>query len=181
MLVRQEVEGDRKAVDALTRAAFGSDVEVGLLRALRADAGFVPALSLVAVGAGGEVVGHVICTEGRIDGVTALGLGPVSAAPSLQRRGVGSALMHAVLGAADALGYPVVVLVGHPTYYPRFGFVPARSIGIEPPDPTWADEHFMARPPTPGSRRWPAPSTTPPPSPPSDRGESGAATSPCGT
>lgn len=145
MLVRQEVEGDRDAVDALTRAAFGSDVEVRLLRALRADAGFVPALSLVAEGADGAVVGHVICTEGSIGPTVALGLGPVSVVPDVQREGVGSALVHAVLGAADALGYPVVVLLGHDTYYPRFGFVPARSLGIEPPDPSYGDAHFMAR------------------------------------
>jgi putative acetyltransferase len=146
VLVRQEVESDREAVDELTCAAFGSDVEVGLLRALRADVGFVPALSLVAEGPGGHVVGHVICTEGRVDDTTALGLGPIGVEPSLQRGGVGSALMHAVLGAADALGYPVVILLGHPTYYPRFGFVPARSIGIQPTEPTWGQESFMARP-----------------------------------
>jgi putative acetyltransferase len=145
VLVRQEVEVDREAADALTGAAFGSEVEVGLLRALRADVGFVPALSLVAEGAHGNVVGHVICTEGRVDDTIALGLGPVSVVPSVQRGGVGSALVHAVLGAADALGYPVVVLLGHPTYYPRFGFVPARSIGIEPTQPTWGQESFMAR------------------------------------
>ena len=53
--------------------------------------------------------------------------------------------MHAVLGAADALGNAVVVLLGHVDYYPRFGFVPAASIGIEATDPTWG-EHFQARP-----------------------------------
>ena len=51
--------------------------------------------------------------------------------------------MHAVLGAADALDYTVVVLLGHLDYYPRFGFVPARSIGIEPSEPSWGD-HFQA-------------------------------------
>ena len=146
MLIRQENEADIHAVDQLTGAAFGSDVEVGLLQALRRDVGFVPALSLVAEGPTGEVVGHVICTEGSIGSTVALGLGPVSVDPSLQRDGVGSALMHAVLGAADALGYPLVVLLGHADYYPRFGFVSARSIGIEPSDPSWGDANFMARP-----------------------------------
>lgn len=146
MLVRRERDEDRAEVDELTRAAFGSDVEVGLLRALRADVGFVPALSLVAEADDGTLAGHVICTEGHVDGVTALGLGPIGVLPSVQRSGVGSALMHAVLAAADALGYPVVALLGHHTYYPRFGFVPARSIGIQPPDESWSDETFMARP-----------------------------------
>ena len=146
MLIRQETEADIGAVDGLTGAAFGSDVEVGLLQALRGDTGFVPALSLVAEGPAGEVVGHVICTEGGIGSTVALGLGPVSVVPSLQRDGVGSALMHAALDAADALGYPAVVLLGHADYYPRFGFVSARSIGVEPSDPSWGDANFMARP-----------------------------------
>jgi putative acetyltransferase len=53
--------------------------------------------------------------------------------------------MHAILGAADALDEPVVVLLGHTDYYPRFGFEPASSYGIEPPDTAWG-EHFQARP-----------------------------------
>ena len=146
VLIRQESEADVQVVDELTGAAFGSDVEVGLLQALRRDVGFVPALSLVAEGPAGEVVGHVICTEGTIGPTVALGLGPVSVVPSLQRDGVGSALMHAALGAADALGYPAVVLLGHADYYPRFGFVSARSLGIEPTEPGWGDANFMARP-----------------------------------
>lgn len=53
--------------------------------------------------------------------------------------------MHAVLAAADALDYPVVVLLGHTDFYPRFGFVAASTLGISAPDPTWG-EHFQARP-----------------------------------
>jgi putative acetyltransferase len=53
--------------------------------------------------------------------------------------------MHAVLAATDALDYPLVVLLGHVDYYPRFGFVPAASLGIEAPDPGWG-AHFQARP-----------------------------------
>ncbi len=53
--------------------------------------------------------------------------------------------MHAVVAAADALDFPVVVLLGHVDYYPRFGFVAASTLAIEPPDPSWG-EHFQARP-----------------------------------
>jgi putative acetyltransferase len=120
-------------------------VEVGLVRSLRSDAGWVPALSLVAEDPSGVVVGHVICTVGSLPGGSALGLGPIGVHPNSQRRGVGAALMHAVLGAADALDYAVVVLLGHLDYYPRFGFVPARSLGITPTEPAWGD-HFQARP-----------------------------------
>jgi putative acetyltransferase len=64
--------------------------------------------------------------------------------PKHQGRGVGAALMHAALGAADALDEPVVVLLGHRGYYPRFGFRPATDLGIDPPVAEWAP-HFQAR------------------------------------
>jgi putative acetyltransferase len=149
VLIRRELATDVDAVDEVHRRAFATrdgaePIEVGLLRALRADPGWVPALSLVAEDGGGRVIGHVVATEGRVGEVTAPGLGPIGVLPDLQRAGTGLALMHAALGAADALGYPVVVLLGSTDYYPRFGFVPATSLGITPPDPAWGD-HFQAR------------------------------------
>ncbi len=100
--------------------------------------------SLVAEHPANGVVGHVVCTVGAIDDQAALGLGPLGVLPAHQRSGVGHALMHAVLGAADAQEFGIVVLLGHLDYYWRFGFVAARSIGVDPPDRTW-DEHFQAR------------------------------------
>jgi putative acetyltransferase len=145
VLIRRETEADLDAVDALHRAAFPGDVEADLLRALRADPGWVPALSLVAEG-DGTVIGHVVCTVGRVgEAATALGLGPIGVLPERQGSGVGSALMHAVLGAADALAHPVVVLLGSIEWYPRFGFVPATTLGITPTEAAWGD-HFQARP-----------------------------------
>src|SRR5690606_4148307 len=111
---------------------------------LRDHAGYIPSLSLVAEDVSGVVVGHVICTRGHLDAGSAVGLGPLGVDRDRQARGVGSALMHAVLAAADALEFDVVVLLGHREYYPRFGFVPAGSIGIGAPDPVWGD-HFQAR------------------------------------
>jgi len=105
MLIRRETPLDVDAVDAIHRAAFsapapGEDpVEVALLRALRADRGWVPALSLVAEGPGGAPVGHAVCTEAAVGGLSALGLGPVGVLPEHQGRGVGTALLHAVLAA----------------------------------------------------------------------------------
>jgi len=93
----------------------------------------------------GRLVGHVVCTRAHVAGTPALGLGPLGVLPTHQKRGVGSALMHAVLGAADALNEPAVVLLGHLEYYPRFGFHPAAAFGITPPDPTWG-AHFQVRP-----------------------------------
>lgn len=121
-------------------------VEATLVDALRADEGWLPAYSLVATDADGQVVGHVVATRGRVGGEpVALGLGPLGVLPQWQRRGVGSALMHAVLGAADARDEPLVVLLGHPEYYPRFGFGPAVELGVTPPQP-WGPQYFMARP-----------------------------------
>jgi putative acetyltransferase len=145
VLIRRERAGDVDAVDAVHRAAFPTAVEAELLAALRADAGWRPELSMVAEGATGDVVGHVACTDGRLGERPVLGLGPIGVLPDRQHGGVGSALLHAVLGGADALGEPVVVLLGSREYYPRFGFVPASSLGIGAPDPGWGD-HFQARP-----------------------------------
>ena len=152
MLIRRERSDDAEAVDEVHRRAFAAGaapgtepVEVTLLRALRDDRGWVPALSLVAEGDGGAVIGHVVATEGAVESVPVVGLGPIGVLPEHQGRGVGHALMHAALAAADALDYPLVVLLGHVDYYPRFGFVPAASLGIEAPDPTWG-VHFQARP-----------------------------------
>jgi putative acetyltransferase len=150
MQIRRSTDADLDRIDVVHRAAFGEPgssaepIEVGLVRALRADDGWVPQLSLVAIGAEGDVVGHVVCTEGHVQGGRAVGLGPIGVLPALQGAGVGAALMHAVLGAADALDYALVALLGHLDYYPRFGFVPAESLGLAAPDPTWG-AHFQAR------------------------------------
>ena len=145
MLIRRETPADVGRIDEVHRQAFAGPVEADLVHALRADAGWVPALSLVAEGAGGAVVGHVVCSIGSVGSTPVLGLGPIGVVPELQRTGVGSALMHAVIAAADALDYPLVVLLGHLDYYPRFGFVRAAHLGVTSPEPKWGD-HFQARP-----------------------------------
>lgn len=137
------------AVRDVTTAAFDRTdtpvpVETTLLDELRGCGGWLPTLSLVAVGAEGGLLGHVVCTRGHVDGRPALGLGPLSVHPRQQRQGVGSALMHAVLGAADALGEPLVALLGEPAYYGRFGFHGAEEQGVTPPDPAWGG-YFQVR------------------------------------
>jgi putative acetyltransferase len=149
MLIRRESDADIDAVAAVTSAAFGPPaspppVETRLLEELRLTDAWLTRMSLVAVADDGRLAGHVVCTRGHVDGSPALGLGPLSVAPDRQRGGIGSALMHAVLGAADALDEPAVVLLGDPAYYARFGFRPAAEYGITPPQPDWAP-HFQVR------------------------------------
>jgi putative acetyltransferase len=149
VLVRRETPGDVAAIRAVTAAAFarpgaGSPGEAPLVDWLRASPAWIPELSLVAVDPGGDVVGHVVCTRGTVGSAPVLALGPLSVRPDWQRKGAGHALMHAVLGAADALSEPLVVLLGSTEYYPKFGFRPASDYEITPEHPEWK-EHFQVR------------------------------------
>jgi putative acetyltransferase len=157
VIVRRERPADVAAVHALHRDAFAhgptedgrpaSDgtMEAALVDELRADGDLLPALTFVAE-LDGRVVGHVALSAATVDGRPGelVGLGPIGVVPELQRRGVGSALMHAAIGAADALDLRGIVLLGHPTYYPRFGFEPAVEHGVTPPE-DWGPAYFMLR------------------------------------
>ena len=149
MVIRRETPGDRPAVDAVISAAFGrpgSDQpppETALVQALRRDVGWIEPLSLLAT-CDQRIVGHVVCTRGWVGELAALGLGPISVVPDHQRRGIGQALMHAVIGAADAAGEPLIALLGDQRFYGRFGFVEASRMGVLAPDPAWG-AHFQVR------------------------------------
>jgi predicted N-acetyltransferase YhbS len=133
LVLRSEAASDFDAIDAVHTHAFGRPGEAALVRALRREAR--PYLGLVAEQAGAgptaRVVGHVAFSPVAIDGGSppALGLGPLAVEPSLQRRGIGSALLRAGLERCAAFAQIVVVL-GHPEYYPRFGFRPAAPLGL---------------------------------------------------
>ncbi|SEO59105.1 GNAT family N-acetyltransferase [Amycolatopsis saalfeldensis] len=153
MFIRQAIEADAAAIHAVHTAAFRDQNPAGtaeipearLVGELRADGDLIPALSLVAE-RDGEVIGHACSSAARVaeDTGAAVGFGPLGVLPELQRSGAGSALVHATLGAANALGFAAVVLLGDPKYYSRFGFVLASTLGITPPVPDWAP-HFQAR------------------------------------
>ena len=149
VILRRELPDDRAAIFAVHTAAFarsseGDVAEAKLVDALRDDGDLIPALSVIAV-INEEVVGHVVCSRATLGGCASVGLGPLGVLPAYQRRGVGHALMHAVLAAADALAEPAVVLLGDPGYYRRFGFLLAQPLGILPTDPSWS-KHLQVRP-----------------------------------
>ena len=148
MLIRRETPSDHQAVFGVHNAAFAtadgtSAHEATLVEDLRAAGDIIAPLSLVAE-LDGHVVGHVLGSLAHIDNRPSVGLAPLGVLPGEQNKGVGSALMHAVLAAADALNLPEAVLLGDAAYYRRFGFRPAQQLGISPPDPEWG-QHFQIR------------------------------------
>lgn len=149
MIIRKETPADHEAVCELVRTAFAdaehSDgQEHELVAALRKSNAFVPGLSLVAE-VDGTLVGHILFTEIRIGGRTALALAPLAVLPAYQRRGVGSALIAEGHRAARELRYPCSVVLGSEKYYPKFGYLPAERFGIRPPFDV-PSENFMALP-----------------------------------
>lgn len=132
VLVRPERPTDPRAIHAVVAAAFPDGGEAGLVDALRDRAR--PFVSLVAE-SGGEIVGHVAFTPVAFDPMSprdhlALGLAPLSVAPAHRRRGIGTALVEAGLAECRDLGADVVVVLGDPAYYARFGFVPASTLRL---------------------------------------------------
>jgi len=146
LIVRPERAADYEAIYQINREAFGKDNEARLVDALRSLPGFIPELSLVAE-EDGRLLGHVMFSPGVIeteDGeIPAIALGPVAVVPAEQNRGIGSMLIRQGLEDCRRLGHRLVIVLGHSWYYPRFGFTPARAMGIDAPFPC-PDEAWMA-------------------------------------
>lgn len=147
LVIRHEKESDYRIVEELTREAFwnihvpGCD-EHFCLHNLRNSPDFIPALDYVALD-GGQIVGHILYSrativdsQGRQKEV--LCFGPVSVLPSLQKMGIGSALIHHSIGAAKATKYPAICIYGDPRYYGRFGFRCAERYEIKTSDDKYA-------------------------------------------
>jgi len=141
MIMRREEPADHRAVESLTREAFwgtsGPRCDEHLLaHRLRDSGAFVPELDIVAE-VDGALVGNIMFSRAQVVGEggpwDVLTFGPLSALPEHQGSGVGGALMRHTLAEATRLGHRVVVVYGHPDYYPRFGFVRGSVVGITAP------------------------------------------------
>jgi putative acetyltransferase len=121
---------DAAAVREVNLAAFPSEEEADLVDGLRASDAWIDGLSIVAEDPDATVVAHALLSRCHVDGVPALAFAPCAVLPRVQRTGAGSAAIRAGLEAARALGENLVVVLGHPDYYQRFGFVPASGFGI---------------------------------------------------
>ena len=142
--VRPEISSDRAGVRAVNVAAFGGPAEASLVDILRERAR--PSVSLVAAGEG-RVIGHILFTPVTLDGhpdLPLLGLAPMAVAPGRQRQGIGTALVAAGLARCQDEGAAAVVVLGHPAFYPRFGFGPAAAYGLACEFPAPPDA-FMVR------------------------------------
>lgn len=127
---RTETGSDATAVREINLAAFATAAEADLVDALRTDPHWIPGLSILAMTSDGIPVGHALLTRCHIGDVPALCLAPCAVLPRFQRTGAGSAAVQAGLDAARVRGERHVVVLGHPGYYPRFGFGRASDHGI---------------------------------------------------
>lgn len=143
MFIRRELPEDLASIRDVNEQAFGRAGEAGLVDALREQA--TPFLSLVAED-DGKVVGHICFSPVTIehaDGSTVpiLGLAPMAVTPGRQNEGIGSQLVRSGLEECRRAGFRAVVVLGHPEYYPRFGFRPASTAGLrseyDVPDPVF--------------------------------------------
>ena len=156
MIVRQQRNADYEAIrhvyaEAFRRPRFrppqnpGSvPPEVGLFEALWEVGDAIPEFSFTAL-TDGEEVGHVTASRATVATDRVVAVGPIGVLPDHQGTGIGSALMDALLAAADAADVPMLVLLGAPQYYSRFGFRAADELAVIPPVPEWGNA-FQARP-----------------------------------
>ncbi|MDR3573708.1 MAG: N-acetyltransferase [Anaerolineaceae bacterium] len=136
-LIRPETAADAAAIYAVNKQAFaGRNAEPILVDAIRQSAGFIPQLSLVAE-QNNRIVGHILFSRIYIQTengpLPAIALAPVAILPEYQKQGIGSALVQRGLQECKRLGQAIVIVLGHPAFYPRFGFSARLAKSLECP------------------------------------------------
>ena len=151
MIVRPQRSDDYAAARYIYTEAFrrpespdSVPLEVPLFEALWEAGDVLPELSFTAETESGAV-GPVTASKATVAADPVVAVGPIGVLPEHQGRGIGSALMDALITAADVEQVPMIVLLGSPQYYGRFGFRPAEELGVTSPEPGWGDA-FQARP-----------------------------------
>ena len=144
--IRPERPADFRAIGQLVAAAFGGQAESRLVEALR-DQGYsrVALVAETATPSSAQVAGYILLSDLRIETATgtlpALALAPLAVTPTRQRQGIGSRLVRESLRGAGGEGHRIVIVLGHPQYYPKFGF---RAELARPLASPYAGESFMA-------------------------------------
>lgn len=133
MIIREALDSDLDDILSVERAAFGSDEEANLVRDLLGDASAQPIVSLIAIHQN-RVAGHILFTRAHLEPESPVSisiLAPLAVVPDAQKQGVGSQLVEKGLQVLVKSGGDLVFVLGHPAYYPRFGFKPAGKLGFE--------------------------------------------------
>jgi len=149
MIIREALDADLDDLLAVERAAFGSEEVPELVRRLADDKSARPFHSLLAV-KGDRPVGHILFTSARLEPAAPVALSilaPLAVVPEFQRQGIGGALVRHGLQVLKKSGAGLVFVLGHPEYYPKHGFRPAKALGFEPtcPIPEKNEEAWMVR------------------------------------
>lgn len=144
LTIRTATEADRDSVYRVESQAFGYDKEAKLVDSLLGDSTAEPRVSLLAF-ENDQAVGHILFTAGKIEGSKCKIslLAPLSVVPDFQGKGIGGKLIDAGLKLLAEMGIELVFVLGHPGYYPKFGFMPAHTYGLMAPYPI-PEEHVDA-------------------------------------
>ncbi|MEM7556240.1 MAG: N-acetyltransferase [Cyanobacteria bacterium P01_A01_bin.84] len=135
MIIRPETSSDYPEIKQVNILAFGRESEAKLVEKIRNSKGYIPQLSLVAE-IEGVIVGYIMLSYINLledESILVLALAPVAVLPKFQRQGIGSALIREGIKKADSVGEAMIIVLGEPEFYSRFGFECSLNFGIESP------------------------------------------------